>query len=502
MLSPSEANRRLAAKKALVWLRRDLRLDDHAALSAALACASTVYLAFVFDTDILQPLLDRGLKADRRVEFIRDALIEIDTELKRRGGALLVRHGSAARELVLLAQQLGIDIVVANHDYEPSATARDQEVQRDLRRHGIDFFSFKDQVIFERDELLTGSGTFYSVFTPYKRSWLKALSAGDVAERVTFSTDSAQLGKPPANVAQAIPELSEMGFTETNLRQLKLPLGATGAKTLLEEFGRRIEHYRQRRDFPAARGPSYLSVHLRFGTISVRAMARAAMAHLKHLAADDASGAATWLSELIWRDFYAQVLYHRPDIEHHAFRREFDDLKWVSGKQEKERFDAWCEARTGVPLVDAAMRQINASGYMHNRLRMVTASYLTKDLGVDWRLGERYFAEQLNDFDLASNNGGWQWSASTGCDAQPFFRIFNPVSQSQKFDPEGAFIRTYLPELAALDARQIHAPWLLSADLQQKLGVVIGRDYPAPLIEHDRARRETLARFAAARASS
>jgi deoxyribodipyrimidine photo-lyase len=410
----SGAEQQLGGKKVLVWFRRDLRATDHAALSAALGSAERVWCAFVFDKDILEALLARGLKADRRIEFIHHAVVELDAELKRHDGALLVRFDRAESAIVELACELGAEVVVANHDYEPQAALRDKHVSDALRQRGIDFYTCKDQVIFERDELRTQTGNFYSVFTPYKRAWLKALSAGDHAERVTFSAQAAPLAAIPGHVAHGIPSLLELGFEKTNLSELRMPLGASGGNKLLHAFEKRIGLYRERRDFPAAPGPSYLSVHLRFGTVSVRAMVRLALQHLADLRPDDQSGAATWLSELIWRDFYMQVLYHRPDLPQHAFRRDFDQLEWVAGKQAADLFAAWCEGRTGYPLVDAAMRQINQTGYMHNRLRMVTANFLAKDMGVNWRLGEQYFADHLNDFDLASNNGGWQWSASTG----------------------------------------------------------------------------------------
>jgi deoxyribodipyrimidine photo-lyase len=495
MAVQSDAKQQLDGKKVLVWFRRDLRAVDHAALSAALQSAQSVWCAFVFDKDILDPLLKRGLHADRRIEFIHHAVVELDADLKHHDGALLVRFERAETAIVQLASDLGADVVAANHDYEPEAIARDQRVADALGARGIGFYTCKDQVIFERDQLRTQTGNFYSVFTPYKRAWLKALSAGDHAERVTFNAHAAPLAAIPRHLAHAIPSLGELGFRRTNLSELKLPLGATGAQRLLGAFEKRIASYRVRRDFPAAVGPSYLSVHLRFGTLSVRAMVRLALQHLKQLRPDDQGGAATWLSELIWRDFYMQVLYHRPDLPQHAFRREFDQLDWVGGKQGAALFAAWCEGRTGYPLVDAAMRQINQTGYMHNRLRMVTAYFLAKDLGVDWRLGEQYFADQLNDFDLASNNGGWQWSASTGCDAQPYFRIFNPVSQSEKFDAEGHFIRRWVPELALLNAADIHAPWRLSEEAQARYGIRIGEHYPLPIADHDEGRRATLLRY-------
>jgi deoxyribodipyrimidine photo-lyase len=264
---------------------------------------------------------------------------------------------------------------------------------------------------------------------------------------------------------------------------------------LLDEFEHRIDQYDTARNFPAIKGPSYLSVHLRFGTVSIRDLARRAWAR----AQAGSAGAATWLSELIWRDFYQQVLWHHPQVVERAFRPEYDRITWET---DDALFSAWCDGRTGYPLVDAAMLQLNRTGYMHNRLRMVVASFLTKDLGIDWRRGERYFARQLNDYDLAANNGGWQWAASTGCDAQPYFRIFNPVSQSEKFDPDGKFITRYLPQLAGFDAKEIHAPWLVPPLRQQQAGCVIGTDYPAPIVDHAQARERTLARYAVVKAAS
>jgi deoxyribodipyrimidine photo-lyase len=249
-------------------------------------------------------------------------------------------------------------------------------------------------------------------------------------------------------------------------------------------------------DFPAVKGPSYLSVHLRFGTVSPRLLARSAHA----LAQAGNPGAATWLNELIWRDFYAQILFHHPHVVERSFKPAYDAIQWETGAAAQALFSAWCEGRTGYPLVDAAMAQLNQTGYMHNRLRMVVASFLVKDLGLDWRWGERYFATRLNDFDLASNNGGWQWASSSGCDAQPYFRIFNPVSQSEKFDKEGRFIRRYLPQLAQLPTAALHAPWRARPLELQEAGVVLGQTYPHPVVDHDSARLRTLQRYAVVKA--
>jgi len=463
-------------------MRRDLRCEDHAALHAALTASQRVFCAFVFDTEILDKLPSRS---DRRVEFICASVEELRCELEALGGGLEVVHGPARLEIPRLALELGVDAVFTGRDYDPVAVARDEDVAKSLAKAGIAWLTLKDQVIFERDEVLTGEGRPYSVFTPYKKAWLKKLDP--------FFLKSYPIRKHSARLARArqraATSLVEIGFTKTNLSELGIPTGMSGAKRTFDEFRRRMSQYHQRRDFPALKGPSYLSVHLRFGTLSVREVARAAwLAH--------GPGAAMWLNELIWRDFYHMILHHFPRVVDEAFRPEFNALCFPN---DERLFRSWCEARTGYPLVDAAMRQINQSGYMHNRLRMVTASFLVKDLLVDWRWGERYFAEHLNDFDLAANNGGWQWAASTGCDAQPYFRIFNPVTQSQKFDPKGNFIRRYLPELAGCDDRHIHAPWLMTAEEQQKAGIMIGRDYPAPVVDHSVQRKAALALYQRAR---
>ncbi len=443
---------------ALTWFRRDLRAFDHAALHAALRAHGTVHCAFVFDTEILEPLP----RADRRVHFIWKSVGELKQALTALGGGLHVLHGRAREEVPRLAKRLGVAAVYASRDYEPRAIDRDREVAERLAATGIAFHTRKDQVIFELDEVLSGAGTPYAVFTPYKNAWLKKLDE--------FFLKSYPVDKHARHLARdgsPIPSLKALGFEPA---PMALPAGASGGKHLFADFRRRIADYAKKRDYPALKGPSYLSVHLRFGTVSIRELARFAWK-------SKGKGAATWLSELCWRDFYFAVLAARPDVVDHAYKRAFDALRW---DDDENLWQAWCEGRTGYPLVDAAMRQLNTTGYMHNRLRMVTASFLVKDLGIDWRRGERYFAEKLNDYDLAANNGGWQWAASTGCDAQPWFRIFNPVTQSRKFDPQGAFIRRYVPELAHLDHREIHEP-------------------RAPVVEHAAARQRTLARYGAVR---
>ncbi|MES2889304.1 MAG: deoxyribodipyrimidine photo-lyase [Pseudomonadota bacterium] len=473
---------------ALVWFRRDLRTDDQAALYHACRAARRVYCVFVFDTEILASLP----RADRRVEFIHGSVQALDADLRAQapGSGLIVLHAASTEAIPRLAQDLKVQAVYINHDDEPQALARDARVRGLLAHQGIALHSSKDHVVFERSEVLTGSGSPYSVFTPYKNAWLKKLEPYYLKPYPSARCGDSLAPLPPEQ--PRCPSLAELGFEPTNLSALALGTGSAAGEALLQDFVGRMDDYEARRNFPAVKGPSYLSVHLRFGTVSIRRLA--ALAHAR--SQQGSAGASVWLSELIWRDFYHQVLHHHPRVVEHSFKPDYDRIRFASGAEADALFAAWCEGRTGYPLVDAAMAQINQTGYMHNRLRMVTASFMVKDLGLDWRWGERYFALKLNDYDLAANNGGWQWAASTGCDAQPYFRIFNPVSQSEKFDASGQFIRRYLPALAELPERDLHAPWLAKPAVLQAAGVQLGRNYPHPVVQHDEARATTLARYA------
>ena len=480
--------------RGLVWFRRDLRAHDHHALHQALNHCREVLCLFVLDREILDELP----RTDRRVEFILGSLEELDQRLHELGAAhgrkragLLVEYGWARQALPELVARWQVQAVFTNHDDEPQALSRDAAVAQALAQQGVAFHSFKDHVIFERQEVLTQSGRPYGVFTPYKNAWLKALTDRHLAGW-PIEPHAGALADRPEGPQARVPTLADIGFEVSNLRQLGMAPGEKAAAALLQDFLGRIDRYDTQRNFPAVKGPSYLGVHLRFGTLSIRALAAEAMKRQ----ARGSEGAMTWLSELIWRDFYAQILANFPHVAGRSFKPEYDAIVWESGPQAEELFAAWCEGRTGYPLVDAAMAQLNTSGYMHNRLRMVTACFLIKDLGIDWRWGERYFARHLNDFDLASNNGGWQWASSSGCDAQPYFRIFNPVSQSRKFDEAGKFIRRYLPQLAGLSDQAIHAPWEASPLELAAAGVKLGENYPRPLVAHDQARARTLDRYA------
>ncbi len=467
----------------LAWFRRDLRLDDNTMLAEACVASTAVIPVFIFDTTILDALDDRD---DRRVTFIHRSLIELDAGLRAHGSRLVVRHGDPTTLIPTLAAECGAHAVFTNHDYEPRAIRRDEEVARRLAADGRALRTFKDQVVYERSELLTGSGTPFRVFTPYKRAWLARLDEDQMAGRDSLAErtpDLSRLARSTAiTAADSEWKLPMLGFVEA---PLWLDPGSTGAQAQLARFLPIIDEYKEQRDYPAVPATSFLSVHLRFGTISIRRLVREARAR-------SSQGAATWLSELVWREFYQMILAQFPHVETRAFKPEYDAITWPG---REEHFVAWCEGRTGYPIVDAAMRHFNATGWMHNRLRMVVAMFLTKDLLVDWRLGEGYFARHLLDFDLAANNGGWQWSASTGCDAQPYFRIFNPVLQSRKFDPDGVYIRTHVPELAGFDARLVHWPHEADMFAQRAAGCELGVDSPLPLVDHGVQRDRAIALF-------
>lgn len=474
----------------LVWFRRDLRLQDNAALSLALHSCRRVFCAFLFDSDILNTLP----RQDRRVEFIRESLVELDAGLRERSGkpeaGLICLFGRAPDQIPQLAQQLGVNAVFTARDYEPAALERDTQVEAALASHQISLLRIKDHTIFEAREVLTQANKPYTVFTPYKRAWLARIGESPVPSHGCETNHSALAERPPS-LARGVPALAELGFERSNLGQLRIPTGMSGAQALLKDFLQRIDSYDTTRDFPSIKGPSYLSVHLRFGSVSIRELVNLALERHRQ----GSPGASTWLGELIWRDFYFQILTNFPHAAHGSFKAEYDRIQWEDGERAVQLFAAWKNGQTGYPLVDAAMAQLNQTGYMHNRLRMVAGSFLVKHLGIDWRWGERYFAEVLNDFDLSANNGGWQWVSSSGCDAQPYFRIFNPVTQSEKFDAQGKFIKRYLPQLGPLAGKALHAPWLGKASEMARAGVVLGDNYPHPVVDHAQARSRTLLRY-------
>ena len=481
----------------LIWFRRDFRLTDNAAIYQAAKQCETLFCVFVFDDSILSTLP----QADHRVEFICQSLAELDADLRRTAShpkaGLMTKRGLPQDIIPALANKLDAGAVFCNDDDEPTALARDAQIARSLKAQGKPLLRYKDHRIFGRDEVLTQSLSPFSVFTPYKNAWLKKVTPFYLSSYPSERDLAGKLADLPEGERRPIPTAAGLGFAPDTLQGLRLPTGVSGARQLLADFLPRLPQYKAARDFPALKGPSYLSVHLRFGTVSIRELARLAYeaAHNADWSPSAREGAATWLSELIWRDFYFQILAHHPHVVERSFKPAYDAVEWETGPQADALFSAWCEGRTGYPLVDAAMRQLNTSGYMHNRLRMVTASFLVKDLGIDWRRGEAWFAEKLNDFDLAANNGGWQWAASAGCDAQPWFRIFNPVTQSEKFDPDAKFITRYVPELTELPTKLRHAPWLAKPPELAKAGVVLGSSYPLPVVDHALARERTLARY-------
>ncbi|MBL8059504.1 MAG: deoxyribodipyrimidine photo-lyase [Chthonomonas sp.] len=452
--------------RAVCWIRRDIRLSDHRALAEATANARQVALAFVFDTTILDALEDRD---DRRVNFIYDSLKELDDNLKKHGSKLVVLHGNPIVEIPKLCRDLDAEALFFNEDVDPYAVKRDAEVVRQVKHT----HSFKDHVVFIRDEILNLQGEPFKVFTPYSKAWKARLKPEDVA---SYDPDLKNLW-PAKDLPAEFPTLEHLGFERNSLW---LEPGESGAQQRLREFLPKLPHYAENRDCFDIDGTSGLSVHLRHGTISIRECFRAAEGYEK------------WFNELIWREFYHMILSQFPHVVEGAFRPEYNDIIWPG---DDHAFEKWASGQTGYPIVDAAMRCFNATGWMHNRLRMVVAMFLTKDLLVDWRKGEAYFARYLLDFDLAQNNGGWQWSASTGVDAQPYFRIFNPYLQSVKFDPDASFITKWCPELTDFPVEFRHWPHEATQFDQEAARCILGQDYPHPIVDHQEQKSKAIALF-------
>ena len=440
----------------LFWFRRDLRLNDNAGLYHALKSGKPVLPIFIFDTNILDDLDDRN---DARVTFLHDTLTELKAELEALGSTLLVLYGKPLDVWQDLTTQFDIETVFTNHDYEPYALQRDKAVKELLVLKNIDFQTFKDHVIFEHSEVTKDDGLPYTVFTPYSRKWRTKLESRleeHNGQQISFYLKPYPTDKYYSSFIthhlslHTIPTLESMNFKRSTI--------AVPSKTIARSV---VKNYDKTRDYPAlAQGTSRLGIHFRFGTISIREKARAAQGLNE-----------TYLNELIWRDFYSMIIQHFPHIgKGQAFRPEYDLIQW---ENDETQFQTWCDGKTGYPLVDAGMRELNATGYMHNRVRMVVSSFLTKHLLIDWRWGEAYFAKKLLDYDFASNNGGWQWASGSGTDAAPYFRIFNPEAQLQKFDKDGAYTRRWVPE------------WLTP-------------QYPRPLVDHKAAREKCLATYAAA----
>jgi len=424
----------------IFWFRRDLRLDDNAGLYHALKENNNVLPVFIFDTDILNRLEN---KKDRRVDFIYQAVKNLKEKLEQEGTSLLILYDNPIRAFERLIETSTITAVYTNHDYEPAAIKRDETVGELLKKHRIQFKTYKDQVIFEKTEVTKDDGLPYTIFTPYMRKWKNKLNDFYLKPYPTLTYFSNFLSISPL----PFPTLEEIGFLPT-------AIGSTGYQFVSPAADKKIiSIYDKQRDYPAIQGTTKLSVHLRFGTVSIR-----------HLVGIALKLNETWLNELIWREFYMQILFHFPHVEKGSFKKQYDAVKW---RNNEEEFQAWCEGKTGYPIVDAGMRELNETGFMHNRVRMITASFLVKHLLIDWRWGEAYFAEKLLDFDLAANNGGWQWAASSGCDAAPYFRIFNPTEQTKRFDADQEYIKKWVPEFQELN-------------------------YPAPIVEHKFARERVL----------
>ena len=462
----------------LHWFRRDLRVSDNAALSEAARRAAQVIPVFVIE-DAFRTGPDVGAA---RTAFLLRSLESLRKNLEVLGYPLVIRCGKSVEVIPKLALELGVQAVFANRRYEPYALARDNRIFNELNALGIGFEVFKDAVAWEEHEILTQAGNPFTVFTPYSKAW-KARKAQSPCPRL------APAKKPfPKITSDLLPlDSAELGHP---LKQSVSPAGEHAAQEALKRFlAGPVFRYAEQRNFPAVEGTSNLSAHLRCGTIGIRTVYAKLRAARESRAPEQQRNCDVWLSELIWREFYLQILVNFPHVMKGPFRPEYSHLAWSDNEA---HFQAWCEGMTGYPIVDAAMRCLNATGNMHNRLRMIVAMFLTKDLLINWQKGERYFMHQLVDGDMAANNGGWQWSAGTGTDAAPYFRIFNPVSQGEKFDPGGKFVRQWVPELADVPDDLIHQPW------ENPLATARTK-YPPRIVLHEQQRPKCLAMFKAAR---
>lgn len=475
------------------WFRRDLRLQDNPALLEALHhSAGQVIPLFILDDAILAAP-DTGAA---RVAFLLDSLHALDKSLRERGSRLLFRRGKPHELVPALAEACGAVGVSWNRDYTPFAHRRDALVEQLVRERGLNVLTHSDAVIFEPEQVLTAKGTPYTVFTPYRRTWRARVE--EEYARLLSETALPDFAPVPHALADLpIPQATDLGFFSEQERPAG---GEAAAQELLKQFvaaqnRHGINEYSNYRNQPALPGTSRLSAYLRLGCLAPRACLRAALSSLKAETANRQSIEA-WIGELAWRDFYYQIMAHFPHVLKRSFRPVYDAIEW---ENDPLLYEAWCAGRTGYPIVDAAMRQLQREAWMHNRARMIVASFLTKDLLIDWRWGARYFMRQLVDGDHASNNGGWQWAAGTGTDAQPYFRVFNPVSQGEKFDPHGAYVRRYVPELEAVPDRYIHSPWRMPEERQRDIGFQIGRDYPAPIVDHSERREQALELYRRAR---
>lgn len=426
----------LIMKLNIFWFRRDLRIEDNTALFHALQSEHPILPIFIFDSAILEKLEN---KVDARVQFIHDSLLDIQTKLVAIGSSLEVLHGTPIEVFKILLTKYSIEKIFTNNDYEPYATERDITVKNLLEKNNATFISYKDHVIFEKEDVVKDDGKPYTVFTPFSRKWKAALKEDDLKLYETEKYFNHFL----KTAAKEIPSLKKIGFTKTTQ--------TFPSKSVEAEL---VKKYSVQRNTPSIHGTSHLGLHLRFGTISIRRLAK----YSRNLS-------ETFLNELIWRDFYHMILWHFPHVgKGKAFKPAYDFIQW---RDDEASYKKWCAGQTGYPIVDAGMRELNETGFMHNRVRMIVASFLCKHLLIDWRLGEAYFAEKLLDFDFAANNGGWQWAAGSGCDAAPYFRIFNPYLQTKKFDPDLKYIKKWVPEFEEFS-------------------------YPKPIVEHTFARDRCL----------